>query len=110
MAPDVSATHRDEELPGAGAAPVERPTDDSALDKARGFARAKRSLIAVAVAGFAVLKGGKFVVLGLWQARDIDQVQQAPGWALHHWLIVLVVGAAIFGVVFTITRFVLGKL
>ena len=109
MAPDSSA-HRDEELPGAGAPPAEPAAAETAVGKARVFAHAKRTIIAIAIAAFATVKVGKWAVLGLWNVRNVDEVQQAPDWALHHWAIVLVAAAVIFAAVFALTRFVLGKL
>jgi hypothetical protein len=111
MAPEQAREHAREDLPGHDAPPAPPAEhEETTVDKARGFARARRTLIAIAVAAFAVIKAGKWAALGLWQARGVDQVQEAPEWALHHWLIVIAIGAAVFGVVFVITRFVLGKL
>lgn len=80
------------------------------VGKARVFARAKRTLIALAVAAFATFKIGKWAAVSIWSARDIDPVHEASNWALHHWFLVLVVTAAIFAAVFAIARFILGKL
>jgi hypothetical protein len=80
------------------------------MDKAIEWVKRRKTLVAVIVGAFAVLKAIRWLAGLAWSVRQFVSLEDIASWTLGHWLVVAAILGAVFVAGFAATRAAIGWL